>query len=222
MPESMQNAMAACVLTRNNRDPMASATTANSLRTVTPRRSTRLNNEYSLRRSPCRWLSRAPHNYEGVDTEILIVEPNHGNNGVQQMSNSFRVWPTAEVHETKGNPNENRRRYIPVLFFEAVCEGICSRVCCNLLQTRKSADSASRGVRPIALVMREQIGKRWTRITRIRRQSGAEKQVLTTPSLFCPTHANAGKVTARDEIERGLGQVLEGYAALRGLGGLGT
>ena len=80
-----------------------------------------------------------PHSYEGVDTEILILEPNHGNNGVQQMSNSFRVRPTAEAHETKGNPNENRRRYIPVLFFEAVCEGICSWVCCNLLQTRKSA-----------------------------------------------------------------------------------
>lgn len=176
MPDSMQNAMAACVLTRNNREPMASATTANSLRTVTPRRSTRLNNEYSFQRSPCRWLSGPPHSYEGVDAEILIVEPNHGNNGVQQMSNSFRVWPTAEMHETKGNPNENRRCYISLLSFQAVCDGICSRVCCNLLQTRKSADSASRGVRPIALVMREQIGNRWTRITRIRRQPGTESK----------------------------------------------
>lgn len=179
---------------------MASATTANSLRTVTPRRSTRLNNEYSLRRSPCRWLSRPPHSYEGVDAEILIVEPNHGNNGVQQMSNSFRVWPTAEMHETKGNPNKNRRRYIPVLSFEAVCEGICSWVCCNLLQTRKSADSASRGVRPIALVMREQIGNRWTRITRIRRQPGAEKQVLTTPPYSVPLTPTRGR------SPRGLGR----------------
>ena len=75
-------------------------------------------------------------------------------------------------------------------------------ICCK---RENLQDSASRGVRPIALVVREQIGKRWTRITRIRRQPGAEKQVLTTPYLFCPTHANAGKVTARDEIERGLG-----------------
>jgi len=72
MPESKKNAVATPVLTRNNRDSMAPATAANGLRTVTPQRSTWSNHADPLRRSRCRWSFRAPLNYEGVDTEILI------------------------------------------------------------------------------------------------------------------------------------------------------
>jgi hypothetical protein len=105
--------MATLVLTRNNRGSMAPATAANALRTVTPQRST---SNYSdpLRRSRCRWSSRAHLNYEGVDREILISRAKlcaiTGQTNVQQ----FPRLANRPSDKPKKILNENRRRSTPL------------------------------------------------------------------------------------------------------------
>ena len=109
MSESKKNAMATLVLTRNNRGSMAPATAANALRTVTPQRSTS-NYADPLRRSRCRWSSRAHLNYEGVDREILISRAKlcaiTGQTNVQQ----FPRLANSPSHKPKRIQNESRRR----------------------------------------------------------------------------------------------------------------
>jgi hypothetical protein len=162
--------MATPALTRNNRDSMVPATAATGLSIVTPRRSTWLDHEYPLRRSRCRWSSRTPLNYKGVDGNPNQSWPDYGNNGFNKCRTVFRIWPTAPAHETRGNPKRKPSASFDTFMFHYEVIG-CLResllpvvaICCN---TQKSADSASRSVRPISFIDEGANRDRWARIHR--------------------------------------------------------